>query len=73
MTETRIHVHTRRYTRGWKDGRRMEGSRERALERAHRSHNRSYYLVLRGSMHFINFCHGRMSACPRVAAANLHD
>lgn len=69
MTETHTHEDTR------VDGRMEEGQGRVSVRwsRAHRSHNRSYYLVLRRSMHFINFCHGRMSARPRVAAANLHD
>lgn len=66
MTETRIHTHTHTHVDTWW----KEEGRIACVEAGRI--DRSYYSVLR-SMHFINFCHGRMSARPRVAAANLHD
>lgn len=61
------YTHVRRSTRAWKDVEEGRGRVSVRWSRPHRSPRtlRSYYLVLRRSMHFINFCHEPSSTSRR--------
>lgn len=60
------YTHVRRSTRAWKDVEEGRGRVSVRWSRPHRSpRTGSYYLVLRRSMHFINFCHEPSSTSRR--------